>query len=456
MANGAGPGRTAREIWQTALGQLELQVNRTSYLTYLKDTTAHSFDGGCFTIVAPNTFARDWLDGRLASTVKRTLIDIVGRPLDVRFVVRSDGAGYRAPSTPLEDWADAQPLAARKARLNPRYTFDTFIVGASNRLAHAAAEAVAAQPGGAYNPLFIWGGVGLGKTHLLHAIGHSVEARGRSVIYVTSETFTNEFIRAIRDRQNDAFREKYRSVDLLLIDDIQFLATKEQTQEEFFHTFNDLHGNGKQIVITSDRSPKVMPSLEDRLRSRFEWGLITDIEAPDFETRLAILEKKARESQVDVPSEVLELIAHKFQNNIRELEGSLNKALMVARTHGVPLTLEIAHQALLGGSQMVARRRVITPRLVIETVAEYYHLDQNELRGKRRDQHITHPRHVAMYLSREETHCTYQEIGAELGKRDHTTVMHGCERIANELKSNQQLVRELNEIRTLLYQRGSQ
>ncbi|MDW8253915.1 MAG: chromosomal replication initiator protein DnaA [Chloroflexota bacterium] len=455
MVNGVGPARTAREIWQTALGQLELQVNRTSYLTYLKDTTGYSFDGQCFTIVAPNTFARDWLDGRLASTVKRTLIDIVGAPVDVRFVVRPEETTSRAPSTPLEEWADSQPLAVRKARLNPRYTFDSFIVGASNRLAHAAAEAVAAQPGSAYNPLFIWGGVGLGKTHLLHAIGHRVEARGLSVIYVTSETFTNEFIRAIRDRQNDAFREKYRSVDLLLIDDIQFLATKEQTQEEFFHTFNDLHSNGKQIVITSDRSPKVMPSLEDRLRSRFEWGLIADIEAPDFETRVAILEKKARDCNAQVPREVLELIAHKFQNNIRELEGSLNKALMFARTHGVPLTLEVAHQALLGGTQTINRRRVITPRLVIETVAAYYRVDPSDLRGKRRDQHITHPRHVAMYIIREETQCTYQEIGAELGKRDHSTVMHGCERIASELKTNQQLVREVNEIRTLLYQQGS-
>jgi chromosomal replication initiator protein len=455
MVSSVGPGRSAREIWQTALGQLELQVNRTSYLTYLKDTTAQSFDGGCFTIVAPNTFARDWLDGRLSSTVKRTLIDIVGSPLDVRFVVRPDTTTSRASATPLEEWADAQPLTARKARLNPRYTFATFIVGTSNRLAHAAAEAVAAQPGQAYNPLFIWGGVGLGKTHLLHAIGHVAEAQGQSVIYVTSETFTNEFIRAIRDRQNDAFREKYRGVDVLLIDDIQFLATKEQTQEEFFHTFNDLHGNGKQVVITSDRSPKVMPSLEDRLRSRFEWGLITDVEAPDFETRLAILEKKARDSQVQVPSEVLELIAHKFQSNIRELEGSLNKALMFARTHGVPLSLEVAHQALLGGSPAVTRRRVITPRLVIETVADYYHVDPNELRGKRRDQHITQPRHVAMYIIREETQCTYQEIGAELGKRDHTTVMHGCEKIASDLKTNQQLVREVNEIRTLLYQRES-
>ncbi|GIW08913.1 MAG: hypothetical protein KatS3mg060_3718 [Dehalococcoidia bacterium] len=298
------------------------------------------------------------------------------------------------------------------------------------------------------------GGVGLGKTHLLHAIGHAAEALGLVVIYVTSETFTNEFIRAIRDRQNDAFREKYRSVDVLLIDDIQFLATKEQTQEEFFHTFNDLHSNGKQIVITSDRSPKVMPSLEDRLRSRFEWGLITDIGAPDFETRLAILEKKARDSQLSVPVEVLELIAHRFQNNIRELEGSLNKALMYARSHGVPLTLEVAHQALLGGSQPVTRRRMITPRLVIDTVADYYHVDPSELRGKRRDQHITLPRHVAMYIIREETTCTYQEIGAELGKRDHTTVIHGCEKIATDLKSNQQLAREINEIRTLLYQRG--
>jgi chromosomal replication initiator protein len=454
MVNGFGQARSAREIWQTALGQLELQVNRTSFLTYLKDTAAGSFDGSCFTVVAPNTFARDWLEGRLASTVKRTLIEIVGQPVEVRFVVRAEEPVASAPTSPLEHWAESQP-PPRRSRLNPRYTFETFIVGSGNRLAHAAAEAVAAQPGGAYNPLFIYGGVGLGKTHLLHAIGHVAEHRHLSVLYVTSETFTNEFIRAIRDRQNDAFRERYRGVDVLLIDDIQFLATKEQTQEEFFHTFNDLHAANKQIVITSDRSPKVMPSLEDRLRSRFEWGLITDVEPPDFETRLAILERKARDSGVSVPLGVLELIAHKVQSNIRELEGSLNKVVMYARTHALPLTLEIAQQALLGSGATGGRRRVITPRLVIETVAEYYHLAVSDLCGKRRDQHIALPRHVAMYLIREETQCTYQEIGKELGKRDHTTVIHGCEKIATDLRTNQQLAREINEIRTLLYQRES-
>ncbi|MFN8534400.1 MAG: chromosomal replication initiator protein DnaA [Dehalococcoidia bacterium] len=451
-----GTTRTARDIWQTALGQLQLQVNATSFVTFLKETSGGDFDGSCFTVVAPNAFAREYLDGRLSSTIKRTLVEIVGGPLDVRFIVRSDEPSARLAGSPLEDWAAAQPLATRRARLNPRYTFSSFIIGAGNRFAHAAAEAVAAEPGTVYNPLVIWGGVGLGKTHLLHAIGHRAEEHGLVVNYATSETFTNEFIRAIRERQNDAFREKYRGVDMLLIDDIQFLASKEQTLEEFFHTFNDLHGGNKQIVITSDRSPKRMPSLEDRLLSRFEWGLIADVEPPDFETRVAILEQRARDTRVSVPSSVLELIAHKVQSNIRELEGSLNKAVMYARTHNVSVSVEVAQHALLGGSPTVARRRVITPRLVIETVSAYYHVEAVELRGKRRDQHITQPRHVAMYIIRDETQCTYQEIGFELGKRDHSTVMHGCEKIATDLKTNQDLARAISEIRTQLYEREAQ
>ncbi|MHB9091332.1 MAG: chromosomal replication initiator protein DnaA, partial [Chloroflexota bacterium] len=335
--------------------------------------------------------------------------------------------------------------------LNPRYTFETFIVGKSNQLAHAAAAAVAERPGLAYNPLFIYGAVGLGKTHLLHAIGHKARSRNLEVTYVSSERFTNDLISSIREHHTDDFRQRYRRSDVLLIDDIQFIAGKESTQEEFFHTFNALHEANRQIVLCSDRPPKSIATLEERLRSRFEWGLIADIQSPDYEHRVAILREKATEQGLrNVPPEVIEYVARVAQSSIRELEGSLNRVLALAGLTNRPLTMDLA-RAALSDLSTPTERRYITPQAVVEAVAKHYAIDSRLLRGKQRDREIVLPRQVAMYLLRKETDCSFVEIGRELGGRDHSTVMHGCERIESEIEVDSRLRSEIAEITQTVY-----
>jgi len=337
---------------------------------------------------------------------------------------------------------------------NPKYTFHSFIVGSCNRLPHAAALAVAEKPGRVYNPLFIYGGVGLGKTHLLHAIGHMALASNLRVLYVSTEQFTNEFIKAIRERKTEDFRQKYRGVDVLLVDDIHFLIGKEQTQEGFFHTFNDLHNDNRQIVISSDRPPKSMPLLEDRLRSRFGWGLITDIQPPDLETRLAILQAKAEEQGVTILQEVLDLIARKAQKSIRELEGSLNRVVAFARLTNAPLTLEVASQALTEFPSP-GPRRSLSPPAIIDTVAKYFELEPEALEGKKRDKLTALARHVAVYLIREEIGRPFTDIGRQLGGRDHSAILRGYAKIAAEINISPQLRRDILEIRELLYSKSS-
>lgn len=340
----------------------------------------------------------------------------------------------------------AQPFSIPAPRLNARYTFSTFIVGAGNQLAHAASVAVAEAPGHAYNPLFLYGGVGLGKTHLLHAIGHNALENGLVVLYVSSETFTNEMINAIRYRTNEEFRAKYRSADVLLVDDIQFIAGKDSTEEEFFHTFNSLYESNKQIVMCSDRPPKAIVSLEERLRSRFEWGLIADIQPPDLETRVAILRAKADLSQRMVPDDVIQYLASRVQSNIRELEGSLNRLLAFSQLQRMPLTIDTA-KAALANIATDARQRRVSIDDVINAVSEYYRLSLDDLRGKQRDKHIVVPRQVAMYLMRQETEASLMEIGQALGGRDHSTVLHGCDKISREVNENTALRKEVLAIR---------
>ncbi|HEX2173811.1 MAG TPA: chromosomal replication initiator protein DnaA [Dehalococcoidia bacterium] len=461
--------RNAAQVWQAALGELQLQVSKANYTTWLKDTQLISYEDGLFVIGAPTAFATEWLENRLQSLVKKTLISITGRTVDVRFVVSPSGRtaarGIRTltrpadptsarPATPTpisvtRPFPSAQPTGL--ANLNARYTFETFIVGSTNRLAHAAARGVAEKPGEGYNPLFIYGPVGLGKTHLLHAIGNVTTAQGKNVVYVSTETFTNEFINAIRERKAEEFRAKYRQADVLLIDDIHFISGKEQTQEEFFHTFNDLHSSNRQIVLTSDRPPKSMPLLEDRLRSRFEWGLITDVQPPDFETRVAILRTKALANRIVVGDDVLDFVAHKVKTNIRELEGSLNRVMAYAQANRIKITVEVASAALSELSPNGPTRRTVSPDIVINTVAEYYGVEAKDLRGKKRDQEIAFPRQIAMHLMREELQISLSEIGKHLGGRDHTTVMYGCDKIGRELGSNGQLRREVLEIKESLY-----
>ncbi|HEX8729757.1 MAG TPA: chromosomal replication initiator protein DnaA [Ktedonobacterales bacterium] len=334
-------------------------------------------------------------------------------------------------------------------RLNQRYTFSTFIVGSGNQLAHAASQAVADAPGYAYNPLFLYGGVGLGKTHLLHAIGHTALDRQLTVLYVSSETFTNEIVNAILYRKTEEFRAKYRSVDVLLVDDIQFIAGKDSTEEEFFHTFNSLYESNRQIVICSDRHPKAIVSLEERLRSRFEWGLIADIQPPDLETRIAILRAKAEVMGAYTPDDVILYVANRVQSNIRELEGSLNRVLAFAKLQGLPMTIDTAKAAMANLSTDMRQRRVNIED-VLNAVAEHYRIQAEDLKGKARDKHIVTPRHVAMYLMRQETEASLLEIGQALGGRDHSTVLHGCDKIAREVEENTKLRKDVAAIRQQL------
>jgi chromosomal replication initiator protein len=349
-----------------------------------------------------------------------------------------------------EDTPSLFSQPGHESLLNPRYTFDAFIVGKSNQLAHAASLAVADNPGHIYNPMFLYGGVGLGKTHLLHAIGHVGESKGLNVLYVTSEKFTNEIINAIRFQKTEEFRAKYRQIDILLVDDIQFIAGKESTEEEFFHTFNTLHDSNKQIVVTSDRPPKAIHSLQDRLRSRFEWGLLADIQPPVYEHRLAILRSKADSLHFAIPSSVIEYIARPECSSVREIEGWLNRVIAYATLHDAPLSVSLAAKALENLQSDSQKTPTLTTAQVLEGVCRYYNIDIERLKGKQRDREIAWPRQVAMYIMREATHASLILIGAELGGRDHTTVLHGCEKVQSEIDGNDRVRREIATLRETL------
>ncbi len=442
----------AKRIWQAALGELQLELTRATFETWLRDTHLVAYEDGVFVVGVANTYARDWLESRLRSVVARVLTRLAGRTASVRFVVwESEKSEPEAPPLPLLSGklAESSRIAERtNGSFNPRYTFDSFIVGPGNRLAHAACMAVAEHPTRAFNPLFIYGGVGLGKTHLLHAIGHVCKANGLHTLYVSAETFTNDLIEAIRHQATGAFRETYRTVDILLVDDVQFIAGKESTQEEFFHTFNALHGNGAQIVISSDRPPRAMATLEERLRSRFEWGLIVDIQPPDLETRIAILRRKIAETGIQVPDEICFLIAERFQSNVRELEGALNRVVALATLTPQPLTVDLALRVL---EDMVASvRPQVTPEIILQTVADFYGLSVDALTGTSRRQEVVRPRQVACYLLRQEADASLTQIGQWLGGRDHTTVLHACERITAALEEDNALRREIQAIRERL------
>jgi chromosomal replication initiator protein len=448
------------QVWQTVLDQLQLQMTRATFDTWLKDTRLIRRNDKTIVIGTKNAFAKDWLENRLFNTINRTVTNTLGHAVEIQFVDLTDELLPARSAEPLSVRESSElPMTYHSSNghhredrerpmLNYKYTFDQFIVGASNRLAHAASLAVAERPADAYNPLFLYGGVGLGKTHLLQAVAHFALLRGRHVIYTTSETFTNDLINAIRAQSTDAFREKYRNADFLLIDDIQFIAGKESTQEEFFHTFNTLHSSGGQIVLTSDRPPKAILTLEDRLRSRFEWGLLADIQPPDLETRIAILRFKAESHQAEVASDVMEFIARRAQNNIRELEGSLTKVIAHSTMLRKPITLELATEAL---QDIVSRQAELTVEQVIAAVAKFYRIEESVLTDRGRSKDIAAARHMAMYLAREETGASLPQIGDALGGRDHTTIMHGWEKIASNIEQNDKLRREMLAIREIIY-----
>lgn len=423
----------ADQAWQSVLGQLQMEMPRASFDTWVRDTRPLSYHNGMLTIGVRNAYARDWLENRLASTVNRLLIGIMNASVAVSFIVNGHEKDTETEETPLSkpEVAPAYEQNSRNSTLNSRYLFDSFVVGAGNRLAHAACLAVAEKPARAYNPLFLYGGVGLGKTHLLHAIGNACHQRGLNVLYVSSEEFTNDMIGAIRTHTNQAFREKYRSADVLLVDDIQFIAGKESTQEEFFHTFNTLHGQDKQIIVSSDRPPKSLVTLDERLRSRFEWGLSADVQAPDLETRLAILRSKAERSGRQVSDEILEGIAQRVQSNIRELEGALNRILAYADLSGSSLTPNLVDVAL---ADLLPQKLNIHPNKILEAVAEAEGLKITDLTGQNRSAKIAIPRQLAMYILREYNDISLPQVGELLGGRDHTTVMYATKKINEDDK----------------------
>ncbi|MBI4277784.1 MAG: chromosomal replication initiator protein DnaA [Armatimonadetes bacterium] len=421
-------------VWKEALKQLELRLNKPSYESFIKAVSPLALQDDTFSVTVPSRFAKEWLESRYHVLIGEILQNVLQRRVTIKFTVAaeepaSDGAAVHPPLRTTE----GMPL-------NAKYTFDSFVVGSGNRFCHAASMAVADTPARAYNPLFIYGGVGLGKTHLLQAIGHHVLSTRPPfrVVYTSTEKFTNELINAIRDDKTLDFRNKYRSIDVLLIDDIQFLAGKERTQEEFFHTFNTLHEAGRQLVITSDRPPKEIPTLEDRLRSRFEWGLIADIQPPDLETRIAILRKKAEQDSLVLPNAVAEYIARVVQSNIRELEGALIRVVAYATHTRTLITPELAAEAL---KEMLpaGRSQPVTIPAIQKAVAEVFGIRTEEMRAKRRTKGVVFPRQVAMYLARELTDASLPRIGDEFGGRDHTTVIHACARVRHALEHDPHL-----------------
>ena len=434
---------SAQEIWEAALGEIQLQVNRPNYRTWFRQTKGISYQDNQFVISVPSTFVAEYFDKNQRSLIEKTLIGLTSCNISVHFQVNSEQPGSPAGYTSLETLA--KPTIG-PPKFNLKYTFDSFIVGSCNRLAYAAALGVAQNPGHSYNPLFIYGGAGLGKTHLLQAIGHIAEAQSLAVLYVSGEQFTNEFIHAIREQKTDEFRNKYRSVDMLMIDDIHFISGKESTTESFFHTFNELHNSNRQIVIVSDRPPKLMPSLKERLRSRFEWGLTAEIGPPDLETRLAILQAKAKQAGADIIPDVLELIAGQVSQNIRALEGSLNRVLAYARLLRAEITPELASQALKDIASKAAEDNHSTPTLIINTVAESFQLTSQDLTSRCRDKETALARQVAMYFLRQQNSCSLAEVGIALGGRNPSTVSHACQKVAFDIEASPLLRRKVRQI----------
>jgi len=447
--------RTAQDIWDTALGELQLQVSKANFKTWLAKTRALTYNNNTLVLGVPNTFVSEYLDKNLRSLIEKTLIGITQHEVKVEFSVE----GTKNNLSSVEEHKEHQTVTsvpavreppAFNAFLNSRYTFDNFVVSQSNRLAFAAANGVVESPGKSmYNPLYIYGGVGLGKTHLLSAIGNASIKRGMRIVYVSAEQFTTDFINAVRERKTDEFRSKYRNLDMLLIDDIQFLGGKEQTEESFFHIFNELKDSDRQIALTSNCPPHSIPLIEERLRSRLEWGLCAGIQPPDFETRMEILSKKASKEGVDIAPDVLEFIAERIKQNIRELEGSLNRVVAYAKLLRAVVTPELASEAL----EDIATKKpkgAASPMSLLEVIAEYFNIDLDDLKGSKRDKQVALARQIAMYLLREQTDYSLSRIGREVGGRQPILVSKAHKKISEELKLNTGLRQNLNDIEHLL------
>ncbi|MBT4547145.1 MAG: chromosomal replication initiator protein DnaA [Candidatus Magasanikbacteria bacterium] len=454
---------TNYEIWQAVLAEFELKVSKANFTTWFRNTGIAGFENGHIVVCVPNTFTKSWLEKKYHSDIIKAIERITNKPIKkIEYKVENikNIEEQECSTTKTQTVSSAQtPVYSVPAKtlsskfgLNPKYTFNSFIVGKGSELAHAASQAVLNRPGDAYNPLFIYGGVGLGKTHLTQAIGHALlEANPNTkILYVSSEKFTNEFVSSVKEGRAKDFKDRYRNVDLLLIDDIQFIGGKEQTQEEFFHTFNELHQQGKQVVLTSDRPPKAIPALEDRLRSRFEWGMIADIAAPDLETRLAILKSKAQEKKFEIKDDLLQMVATTVQSNIRELEGALNKIIAFHELKNASPTKESV-KSILSSFEGQSLKRSLTPKELIVTVAEFYGVEIDDVTGKSREKRLAQPRQIIMFLLRKELKLSYPAIGSELGGRDHTTAMHAHTKIGIEIENDPKIKQEIEAIKQRLY-----
>ncbi|KKQ27537.1 MAG: Chromosomal replication initiator protein DnaA [Candidatus Magasanikbacteria bacterium GW2011_GWC2_37_14] len=454
---------TNYEIWQAVLADFELKISKANFTTWFKSTGIACYNAGQVTICVPNTFTKSWLEKKYNSDIIKTIERVTNKPIKkIEYRVDNLKAIEEKECTLTEEpvvstintpvYSNQPKVLGAKFGLNAKYTFNSFIVGKHNELAHAAAQAVTNRPGEAYNPLFIYGGVGLGKTHLLQAVGHALLEKNplTKILYVSSEKFTNEFVSAIKEGRGKEFKDRYRNVDLLLIDDIQFIGGKEQTQEEFFHTFNELHQQGKQVILTSDRPPKAIPALEDRLRSRFEWGMIADITNPDFETRIAILQRRCQENNFPLSTDLVSLIATTVQSNIRELEGALNKVMAYHQLKNCEPTRETI-KSLLVSFEAQSMKKTLTPKELIATVSEFYDVHIDDIAGKSREKRLATPRQIIMYLLREELKMSYPAIGTELGGRDHTTAMHAHTKVGTDLENEAKLRQEIKAIKERLY-----
>ncbi|MFA5193657.1 MAG: chromosomal replication initiator protein DnaA [Verrucomicrobiia bacterium] len=441
--------------WQTVLGELEVSLSKANFTTWFKNTKLISVNGGHVVIGVPNIFTKEWLENKYNKQIAEALRKALPQVDSIVYQV----GGSTPPPEDIPEEVEAlvtnqevaETAPEEAGNLNPKYVFENFVVGDSSKLAYAAAQSVAKNPGTTYNPLFIYGGVGLGKTHLMQAIGHEILKKDpkKKIEYISSEKFTTDFIASL-NKQNSGFKDKYRGVDVLMVDDMQFLAGKEQTQVEFFHTFNTLHQSGKQIIIASDRPPRAIPTLEERLRSRFEWGLLVDIQTPDLETRIAILDQKSKIKGYHIPLEALDYIAKQIPNNVRELEGALNRICAYCELNNTQPDLDGVTN-ILGGLLAGTKRRTLNSKQIIEKTADFFDVDFDEIVGSKRDKEIVLPRQVSMYLIREELHLSYPKIAKEIGRKDHTTIMHGVEKIVHEIDSNERLRQEINLIKERLY-----
>ena len=438
------------EKWDEILNTVkqEYEISDVSFDTWIRPLEVFAIEGNTLYILVPSEqMALSYISKKYLAPLRVAIVEITEIEYEIKFILPEEARTLKLHTKPAKD---TPAVTADESNLNPNYTFDTFVVGNNNRFAHAAALAVAEAPAASYNPLYLYGGVGLGKTHLMHAIGNEILRNNKNskILYVTSENFTNQLINAIKDNTNDQFRNKYRSIDILLIDDIQFIAGKERIQEEFFHTFNTLYESGKQIILSSDKPPKDIQLLEDRLKSRFEWGIMADISNPDYETRLAILRKKAQLDNILIDDEILSTIATRIDSNIRELEGTLNKLIATASLTHSPITLEMAEKAI---NDIVSQKeKVISSEFIQETVGKYFNINPKDLRGSKRSNDITFPRQIAMYLCRNVANMSLPQIGKDFGKRDHTTVMHACNKIEKDIKESKETKLIVESVKNIL------